>query len=182
MASSSSMTTDEYLYDTEETNRIRELAMGVVREPPSPFFSHQRVVSRLAMFLGNHVDANKLGHVLVAPMDVVLDPAKNLVLQPDVLFVAAERAAIIRDQIWGAPDLVIEVLSPGSAAYDRTTKLGWYRQYGVRECWLVDPNESQLTIMDFTRALPVERVIRGVMTITSSILPDFPIRAVTLFN
>jgi Uma2 family endonuclease len=176
------MTTEEYLYDTKETNRIRELAMGVLREPPSPFFSHQRVVLRLAMFLSLYVRANGLGEILAAPMDVVLDAQKDLVLQPDVLFVSTARKGIIRDQIWGAPDLVAEVLSPGSAKYDRTEKLGWYRQYGVREHWLVDPAASQVTVFDFTGAQPVERVASGVLAVQSSVLPDFSVRAVTIFS
>src|SRR2546422_7693702 len=101
----STMTTDEYLYDTEETNRIRELAMGVLREPPAPFFSHQSLVLRLARIWADHVEPRKLGRVAVAPVDVVLDRARALVVQPDVLFVSAERLSIIRNQVWGAPDL-----------------------------------------------------------------------------
>ena len=57
------MTTDEYLYDTEETNRIRELAMGMVREPPAPFFSHQTIVLKVARLWGDHVEPRKLGRV-----------------------------------------------------------------------------------------------------------------------
>ena len=63
------MTADEYLYDTEETNRIRELAMGVLREPPAPFFSHQSLVLRLARIWADHVEPRKLGRVAVAPVD-----------------------------------------------------------------------------------------------------------------
>jgi hypothetical protein len=55
------VTTDEYLYDTEETNRIRMLALGMVREPPAPFFSHQSLVLRLARILADHVEPRQLG-------------------------------------------------------------------------------------------------------------------------
>src|SRR5437588_12233095 len=106
------MTADEYLYDTKEINRVRELAMGVLREPPAPFFAHQKAVLRIAWRLCEHVEARRLGEVAVAPVDVVLDHAKALIVQPDVIFVSAERAAIVRDQVWGAPDLVVEVLPP----------------------------------------------------------------------
>jgi len=175
------MTTDEYLYDTEETNRIRELAMGMVREPPAPFFSHQTIVLRVARLWGDHVEPRKLGRVAIAPLDVILDRERALVLQPDVLFVSTDRLSIIRDQVWGAPDLVAEVLSHGTQDRDRGEKLGWYRQYGVRECWLVDPHGEQVTLFDFTEPFPVERISRGRDAIRSSVLPALEASAFGIF-
>ena len=93
------MTTDEYLYDTEETNRIRELAMGVVREPPAPYFSHQQLVLKVARVLAAHVEPRQLGQLAIAPVDVILDHEKNLVVQPDVLFISTERLSIVRNQV-----------------------------------------------------------------------------------
>jgi Uma2 family endonuclease len=90
------MTTGEYL-DSPETTRRRELAYGVVREPPAPFFSHQTIVLRVARLLSDHVEPQKLGQVGVSPIDVVLDADRALVVQPDVLFVSSERLSIIRD-------------------------------------------------------------------------------------
>jgi len=175
------MTTDEYLYSTEETNRIRELAMGMVREPPAPFFSHQTVALKLARIIGDHAEPRGLGRVAIAPVDVILDRDRALVLQPDVLFISTERSAIIRDQVWGPPDLVVEVLSPGTKAHDGGLKLGWYRQYGVRECWLVDLHQEQVTVVDFTGAFPVERMARGADTIQSSVLPALETAASAVF-
>jgi len=155
------MTTDEYLYDTEETNRIRELAQGMVREPPAPFFSHQRLVLRLARIVADHVEPRQLGHVAIAPVDVILDREQAIVVQPDVLFVSKARLSIIRNQVWGAPDLVAEILSPRTEKHDRGQKLDWYRQYGVRECWLLDPLSEQVTVVDFTEASPIEPALPG---------------------
>ena len=138
------MTTKQYLYDTAETTRRRELQFGVLREPPAPFWSHQLVVLHIARTLIDHVEAHDLGLVNVAPIDVILDEAENLIVQPDVLFVSQARRAIVLDRVWGAPDLVVEVLSPGTERHDRTEKLEWYRRYGVRECWLVDLIEEQI--------------------------------------
>ena len=59
-----------------------------------------------------------LGRVLVSPVDVVLDEKKALIVQPDIVFISRERIGIVRDRIWGAPDLVIEVLSPGTRRRD----------------------------------------------------------------
>ena len=173
------MTSDEYLYDTEESNRINELAMGVVREPPAPFFSHQAIVLRVARLWGDHVEPRHLGRVAVAPVDVILDRERALILQPDVLFVSTERLSIIRDQVWGAPDLVAEVLSHGTQMHDRGDKLEWYRKYGVRECWLVDPYHEQVTVVSFS--LQVERIARSRDAIHSSVLPALDTSAFAIF-
>ena len=163
------MTTDEYLH-SYETNRPRELAHGMVREPPAPFFSHQQVVLKIARLLAEHVERSSLGQIGIAPIDVILDAEQSLIVQPDVLFVAAARMSIVRDQVWGAPDLVVEVLSPGTAAHDGTEKLGWYRQYGVRECWLVDPGAGRIAIVDFTGATPETRAFYQDRMLRSSVL------------
>ena len=166
------MTSDEYLYSTVETNRTRELAYGVVREPPAPFFSHQRVVLHLAALLVDHVGRKNLGEVAIAPLDVVLDRARNLIVQPDVLFIARERLSIIDKQVWGAPDLVVEVLSAGTEDHDRGEKLSWYRQYGVRESWLVDGRTDTITVVDFGGPEPVRRIAHDYHVIQSAVLPD----------
>lgn len=175
------MTTNEYVYDTEESNRIRELAMGIVREPPAPFFSHQRIVLRIAKLLSEHAEPRNLGRVAVAPVDVILDRERALIVQPDVLFVSAARLPMIRDQVWGAPDLVAEVLSPGTAVRDRGEKLGWYRQYGVCECWLVDPHHEHVIVIDFTGPFPIERVATGAESIRSTVLPALETAAGDVF-
>jgi len=176
------MTTNEYLYDTDETNRRRQLAYGILREPPAPFFSHQSVVLRVARLLGDHVDPRQLGRVAIAPVDVILDRERALVVQPDVLFVSTERLSIIGDQVWGAPDLVAEILSPGTEKHDRGEKLGWYSQYGVRECWLVDLYSEQATLVDFTGSSPVERIARGAESIRSAVLPELELPASGIFS
>ena len=102
-------------------------------------------------------------------------------MQPDVLFVSQERLAIIHNQVWGAPDLVVEVLSRSTAARDRAEKLGWYRQYGVRECWLVDLSNEEVAIVDLTGPGVTRRLARGTATIRSSVLPEFVIAAAAIF-
>jgi Uma2 family endonuclease len=175
------MTADEYLYQTEETTRRRELAYGILREPPAPFFSHQLVVLKVARMWTDHVEARNLGSVAAAPVDVVLDHDGDLIVPPDVLFIAANRLSIVREHVWGAPDLVAEVLSPGTRAHDGGEKLQWYRQYGVRECWLVDAAATTLTIVDFTGAEPIERAAHGIESVRSSVFPDLHASAFRLF-
>ena len=105
--------------------------------------------SPISALLDIHVRAHRLGHICVSPIDVVLDELKALVVQPDVLCVSSERMAMVRQRVFGAPDLTIEVLSFGTAFRDRTEKLAWYRDYGVRECWLVDPVRVNVEVFPF---------------------------------
>jgi Uma2 family endonuclease len=175
------MTADEYLYETEETNRRRELVQNRLYEPPAPFFSHQSLVLKVARIWSDHVEPRRLGRVAVAPVDVVLDHERALILQPDVLFVSTPRLSIIRDQVWGAPDSVAEVLSRSTEHRDRGEKLEWYRQYGVRECWLVDLYENSVTVVDFTQSPPASRVVTGVETIRSTVFPELQLSAFGLF-
>jgi len=175
------MTADEYLYDTEECNLPRELVYNRIREPPAPFFSHQALVLRVAKIWSDHVEPRALGRVAVAPVDVVLDHERSLIVQPDVLFITTARLSIIRDQVWGPPDLVAEVLSQSTANRDRGERLAWYRQYGVRECWLVDLYGDSVTVVDFSGAIPVTRLAHGPEKIVSSVLPDLELSAYGLF-
>ena len=174
------MTTYEYL-DTDETNNRRELAHGVLREPPAPFFSHQAIVLKVARILCEHVESLGLGQVAISPLDVILDLEKDLVVQPDVMFISNERRPIIRDQVWGAPDLVVEVLSRATAARDRDEKLGWYRQYGVRECWLVDLSREEVVVVDVSGPGVSRLTAHGTATIRSAVLPDLDVAAAAIF-
>jgi Uma2 family endonuclease len=175
------MTTKDYIDGTYETNRPRELAHGMVREPPSPFYGHQHIVLRIARLLSDHIEPRGLGRVGIAPLDVVLDAENALILQPDVLFVAEGRASIIRNQIWGAPDLVVEVFSPGTEEWDTRDKVVWYRQYGVREYWLVNPKREAVVVLDFGVSPPVRRLASGARPIESTVLPDFHVSASFIF-
>jgi Uma2 family endonuclease len=89
--------------------------------------------------------------------------------------------SIIRDQIWGPPDLIAEVLSVGTAKHDRGHKLGWYFQYGVRECWLVDPFTQTVAVFDFTGPSPVAHTAIGADAIRSGVLPELKMTARDLF-
>ena len=175
--------TDTYL-DGIETLRRQELEFGVVREPPAPFCSHQGIVTNLVVRLAPGVRAQRLGRLLVSPIDVVLDAKKALIVQPDVVFISTPRLDIIKDQIWGPPDLVVEVLSPGTTHRDRTKKLSWYRRYGVREYWLVDPRTQTIEVVSFGAAgrRTVRRRVKGRRVVPSSVLTDIGVQAKDLFD
>jgi Uma2 family endonuclease len=136
---------EEYFSLPEDT-RPCELIDGELYRPPSPHVRHQKILGRLYQELENAARPHRLGEVFLSPLDVVLDTQRPLVVQPDLIFVSTERLPIIGQRIEGAPDLVVEVLSPTSALRDRTEKSVWYGQYGVREYWVVDPESRTIEV------------------------------------
>jgi Uma2 family endonuclease len=170
----------EYFQYPESTRRM-ELVWGVVREPPAPRWGHQAVVTHLTALLDRHVRVNGVGRICVSPIDVVLDERKALVVQPDIVFVSNERMAIVRSRIFGAPDLTIEVLSFGTAFRDRTEKLAWYRDYGVREGWLVDPVRRSVDVCAFEAGAD-PRTFDGREVIQSFVLPGLDLPAGSIFE
>ena len=175
------ITVEEYL-GLPETNRPQELAYGILREPPSPFGSHQLVVGRLYSHLDGHVRRRSLGQVVLSPMDVILDREKALVVQPDLLFLSTARREIFTNQIWGAPDLAIEVLSATRRHHDRVVKVKWYREYGVRECWVVDPDTREIEALDLTAPASASHVFNGRQVVRSLVLPNLRLRLGSIFD
>lgn len=141
-----SYTYDDYL-KVDDGNRY-ELIEGELVLTPSPGTRHQLLVGRLFKIFDHHVQKTGSGKVFFAPLDVVLDePVKKNTFQPDVIFISNDRLDIIEEtRINGAPDLVVEVLSPATIRRDRGKKSRRYFLSGVREYWLVDPQEQMLEV------------------------------------
>ena len=173
--------TNEYLAEAE-THARRELLFGLLREPPAPFYGHQVIVTRVTVLLDEHVRRERLGAVVVSPVDVILDDHKALILQPDVVFISSERRALADQQINGAPDLAVEVESPGSQHYDRVTKLQMYREYGVREYWLINPLLKSITVIDLGAPKPIKAEYTGDSAVCSRVIPGFATRASAFFE
>lgn len=176
------MTTAEYL-ETPETVLPRELAFGVLRVADSPTVAHQRVVVELLVGLVGHVRAKQLGEVLVAPMDVVLDKDADLIVQPDLLFLAAGSSALSGNRIFGAPDMVVEVLSPYPRIGHLEEKIGWYARYGVKECWLASLTKKEVAVLTLREGAVVSRALfaRG-QSITSELLGDTGLLPINVFG
>ncbi len=123
-----------------------ELLGGDLVMTPAPGMAHQRVLVNLTILLGLSVRRTGVGHVYIAPFDVVLSDTN--VVQPDLLFVSNERAHIITEaNVQGAPDLVIEILSPSTADRDLTVKRALYAKHGVQEYWIVDIDARTVTVL-----------------------------------
>ena len=174
------MTTREYLLGAETLER-RELRWGTLVREPAPRYGHQAVLTNLTLALALHVREHALGRVCVSPVDVVLDDERALVLQPDLIFVATDRLSILRDRVWGAPDLVVEVLSPGSARRDRVEKRRWYRQYGVREYWIVDASARRIDVLVLQQPRSRRRQFAERAALTSTVFPDLGLRVADVF-
>ena len=115
-----------------------EIIDGELIMAASPATSHQDALLNFALILGPYIRDHRLGRLFVAPTDVYF--SENDVVQPDLLFVSAARAHIITDaNVRGTPDLVIEIASPSTAAYDRTIKADLYARFGVAEYWICNP-------------------------------------------
>jgi Uma2 family endonuclease len=121
-----------------------ELLFGRLYVMPANSLRHQAVVQ--AMFLHmNRIAQVSGGRAYIAPTDVTL--ADHSVVQPDVIYVSPERFAVLQRRIEGAPDLLVEILSPSTARRDRGEKLVLYAQSGIREYWIVDSEVRQIELL-----------------------------------
>ena len=137
-------TYEEY-YRLDDDQRY-EIIDGNLLMAPAPDTWHQSWVGDLYTLIRSHVQSYKLGKVLVAPFDVVLDPENTV--QPDLIFVSAANVGIIKQRaIFGTPDLLIELISPSSVRRDRYDKKDLYARFGVKEYWIGDPANKSLEIL-----------------------------------
>lgn len=174
-------TYQDYINLPESENKQYELIDGELYMAPSPTPKHQRGKGNLFRILSDHVEANDLGVVYDAPLDVVL--SNEDVLQPDIMFISKKRLGIVTEQnIQGAPDLVIEVLSPGTASRDRTIKRARYARFGVREYWLVDLVSRTIEVLRASReGFETIRIYSEGMSLESPLLPGLQIDVASIF-
>ena len=133
-------------YRTTPADERYELLDGNLIMVPAPNLKHQRVQALLGQALHQFILHHELGEFFYAPCDVVLSDTD--IVQPDLLFVSRERSHLLRngENVQGAPDLVIEILSPSTADKDREIKRELYSRHGVKEYWLVDPVAETVSI------------------------------------
>lgn len=167
-------TVDDYLRLPDEVRA--ELFEGEIFLMPAPTFRHQRTSGRLHYRMHGHVHAQKLGEIIPAPFDVVLSDED--VVQPDLVFVATEHLDRVRERMYGAPDVVVEILSPSHAERDRIVKRDLYRKHGVREYWMVDTDAETIEVLVLREgAWHLHGIFARSDTVTSPLLPglSFPV-------
>jgi len=142
-------TYEDYKSLPESETKRYELLEGDLVLVPSPTEYHQRISGNLEFILRQFIRERDLGQVYHAPLDVVLGEGEEReVVQPDIFFISKERSKIItEEEIRGAPDLVVEITSPGTEERDRGYKRTLYACHGVKEYWIVDPETKTVEVL-----------------------------------
>lgn len=176
------LTYDDYAALPVDGKRY-ELIDGELAVCPAPTPAHQRLLWRLVLAFGQYLEQALVGEMLCAPLDVVLGPYQ--VLQPDILFVASERAsAFTQANLQGSPDFVLEILSPGTMRRDLGRKRQLYDEFGVRELWIVHQKKPQVDVYRRPAGGKLVRVasLGPEDPAVSSLFPGFRLSLSSLFD
>ena len=142
--SSVKFTYEDFLTFPDDGKR-HEIIDGEHYVTPSPNTRHQTVCTALTALLWIYLRQHPIGAVFVAPFDVVFSDGD--VVEPDILYISRERAGVLTSHhVRGAPDLAVEILSPGTRKTDEVTKRKRYEHFGVLEYWVVDPDLDAITV------------------------------------
>src|SRR5688572_8157399 len=139
-----------------DDGKRRELIDGDVFVTPAPVPWHQTISRRLQLALMKALEEPGLAEIYNAPVDVIFDPVN--VVEPDLVIVGAQHAHIVTARaIEGVPDVVVEILSPGTAERDRYWKRQLYERFGVPEYWIVSPDPAGIEVHALASGGYVER-------------------------
>jgi Uma2 family endonuclease len=183
-ASGVKLTYDDFVLFPDDGKR-HELVDGEHYATPSPGTRHQQISGRLFLTIGNWLEANPIGQVFHAPYDVVISPFD--IVEPDLLYFSNERAAKVLTPVnaAGAPELVVEIVSPDSRKRDETIKRRLYERSGVVEYWVVDPDLDVVRVYrlkDNRFARPVELSREDGDLLTTPLLPGLEIPLARIFR
>lgn len=173
--------TYEDLCRMPDDGRRREIHDGELIVSPSPDWKHQKAIGRFAYEVRRYLARRRLpDDVFEAPLDVRLAP--HNIYQPDLIYISPARRHIIRETmpIEGAPDLVVEVLSPSTKLYDQREKARVYARAGVLEYWILDPRQRAIEVFRLRDGVhvPIEPVEGRAVSV---VLPGFSVDPVRLF-
>lgn len=164
-----------------EDSKRREIIDGELFVTPAPRISHQRILLNIAKAIQKYLDEHPIGELIISPMDVIFSEFD--VLEPDLIFVRNERRHILKDWVRGAPDLVVGILSPTTAARDRGVKLKAYARFGVTEYWIVDPDQQAIEVYRLApEGYALTQTFRQGESLTSVILPGFTLPVSAVFQ
>ncbi|HEY3132123.1 MAG TPA: Uma2 family endonuclease [Acidobacteriota bacterium] len=148
---------------------------------PSPIPYHQDISRNLQRILVEFVERNDLGKIYDAPIDVVLSDTNVVV--PDLIFISRARTSIILEKyIAGPPDLVVEILSPGTRKLDLDLKLKLYARFRVPEYWIIDPKQKTVRLYRLGKAAQEEKLFHEDEVLTSPSLPGLRIPLAEVFR
>ena len=169
-------------YMTTPDDKRYQLLDGELILAPSPTDRHQAIIGILFFLLYQYNLETGWGHVRMAPLDVHLSEFD--LTQPDLLLVSNDRASIVTAaNIQGAPDLVVEILSPSTERHDRGYKRTMYARNGVREYWLVDPAAETVEVLtEAEEGFVTESIFQREQTLLSPLLPGLSIDLNRVFS
>jgi Uma2 family endonuclease len=159
-----------------------QLIEGEIYMSPSPNWFHQQIITNLARIFLRHLGKKEIGNFFFAPLDTYLTDLN--VYNPDVLFVSKERRSLLGEHgVDGAPDFVVEVLSPRTARFDRGAKRDIYGRTGVRELWIVDPELKTVQVFRFAESADAPVATYGPkQKFTSPIFPGLSVSVAEIFK
>ena len=139
------LTYEDFLLFPDDGKR-HELIDGAHYVTPSPNVKHQAIVWNLTSMIGPYLQAHPVGRAFSAPLDIVFSDFD--VVEPDLLFIsrARQEEVLTKQHVRGAPDLVVEVGSPGTRKRDETIKRRLYERFGVSEYWVIDPELDTIKV------------------------------------
>jgi Uma2 family endonuclease len=162
-------------------NQLIEFSHGYLEFLPMPTTTHQLIVVYLYRTLAAFVEPRKLGTPLVAPLRVRIVPGKYR--EPDIVFMLAAHAARILEEFWEGADLVMEVVSDDNRRRDLETKRLEYGEAGISEYWIVDPQQSSITVLRLEGDhYAVDGEYRAGDQARSALLAGFVVDVTTVFN
>jgi Uma2 family endonuclease len=159
-----------------------QLIDGELITAPAPNIQHQIIAGNVFRILDGYARSSALGKVFFAPVDVYL--SEHDVVQPDVFFISSERHSRLVDEgVHGAPDLVVEIISPSSGQLEKRRKRPLYARSGVREEWLIDPHLEQIHRYDFaTDAVKPVRIVDTDESFETPVFPGLVIHGAEVFR
>ncbi len=159
-----------------------QLIGGEIIMVPAPDLYHQDILGNIYDEMRRVVRSKKLGRVYVAPADVYF--GEHDTFQPDIVFVSNERMNILKGKrIEGAPDIVIEILSPSTGYYDLAHKKDVYEEFGVKEYWIVDPKVRSIEVLENVNGkFTTHTKLKKKGAVSSKVPPDFTLDLDTIFE
>jgi Uma2 family endonuclease len=181
-AASVKFTYDDFLTFPDDGKR-HEIIDGEHYVTPSPNTKHQVVSMNLTRAFILYLEHHRVGQLFAAPFDVILSDVDIVV--PDLVYISHGRAGVLTEQhVRGAPDLVVEILSPSTRKADEITKRKQYERFGVAEYWVVDPELDAIKVYRrvgdrFVRA--AELSVAAGDSLTTPLLPGFSVTLAEIF-
>lgn len=170
----------DYLWLTQDNNRLIELADGWIEELPMPTQRHQGILAQLFLLLRPVIVARG-GLVYFAPLRLRLGDRRFR--EPDLLALLDAGDPRGGNDFWRGADLVMEIVSPGNADHDLVTKRSEYAETGIQEYWIVDPEEALIIVLSLEGGAYREhgRFTQG-QTISSPLLPELQVAATDILS